>query len=540
MKYFALICTLMFTPSAFSLDEPFVLEKILNQKLPSETIVGELLVSTPNDELSNSLLDQWKSIYGPVAVKNIYHETNNKNAIYLFKISADSVKETELAATALEQMLQLDGKTSYAETNKRAYYELNPNDPFFVSTPNYHWGHENIGQDIVGMIGVADKDMDTPLAWDTTTGKSSIVIGLIDQGLAKHIDLEANVYKNPGETGLDAMGFAKETNGVDDDMNGFIDDWRGWDFYDSDNDTFPTYPVPNAGTHATHVAGVAVAVGNNGIGMTGTAWGASIFPCRASSVTGIGLLFSDIISCLDYFANFDEVKIINMSFGSSSFSQALFDAISRANDLNKLVVASAGNGATDSDITPHYPSGFALPNVVSVTAHNNQGTLAAFSNFGSTTVDFASPGDLIIVTGEDTTGVDQYYIASGTSFSSPYVDGVAALLLSVNSKIRPARMIKYFIDTVDPEGYQVVSGGRLNANGAMDKLINGVCGDVNDDGVVGILDAFITAKEVAGLPNPSMVNHHFADVNNNGSIGITDALMIAQSSAGLGVTLTCN
>ncbi|MFC2075330.1 S8 family serine peptidase [Bdellovibrionota bacterium] len=515
-----------------------------------EVVAGELLVSFSqeiadadgrlvllNEELQqeeNLELDSWNNRFGTIEIQRIHRGDENKHSpIYLLKLNVTAADETVIAAQELERVLKLEG-SHYAEPNLKYCFNYDPNDPGYAGAINYHYAHWNFGQTIDGVVGVIDKDMDTRLAWSFTTGSPNIAIGIIDQGLPYHEDLQPNIAYNLAES------FAYATDGIDNDGNGYIDDYRGWNFWNDNNNSYPIYPVPLPGTHATRVAGVAAAKGDNSIGMAGTAYDTSIFPCKGTSHTVGGIYTSKAIECLDYIALFDNVKIINMSFGGPTYSSAFYDAISRANDLGKLVVTSSGNAGANNDVLPHYPSSYLLPNVLAVGSCNNQGLLSSFSNYGATSVDVLAPGEDVITTAEDTTGIDAYFLDNGTSFAAPMAAGVAALLLSVHPDISPSRQIRYIMENVDFEGYPVLSGGRVNAYYAIQDLNNGLCGDANDDNQVTVVDALVVAKFSAGLPSHGVINHHFADVDNTGVIGIVDALKIAQNSAGLPVTLVCN
>ena len=230
-----------------------------------------------------------------------------------------------------------------------------------------------------GTSGTEDADIDAPEAWDITTGSSNVVVAVIDSGVDyNHPDLSDNIWVNtdesigdangdgfPGIKGIDddgdglidedsqdrQPGDPEYTNDLkdDDDENGYIDDIRGWDFVDKDND-----PTDSPG-HGTHVAGTIAAVGNNDEGVTGVCWTAKIMPLRFLDATGYGTVL-DEVEAIDY-AIQNGAHIINASFGSGSPSFILeYPAISSARDAGILFVAAAGNSGTDNDVSPHYPS----------------------------------------------------------------------------------------------------------------------------------------------------------------------------------------
>ncbi len=287
-----------------------------------------------------------------------------------------------------------DPGIEYAEPNFIYSLDAFPNDPEFSKL----WGLHNTGQ----LGATPGKDIDAPPAWDIATDSSGIVVGVIDTGIDyTHPDLAANMWKNPGEV---------PNNSIDDDGNGFVDDYYGYDFAtclkfnppgtvctvkkprDSD-------PMDDTG-HGTHVAGTIGAVGNNTLGVTGVSWKARIMAIKA--LTPVGGLTSDLIDAINY-ATMMNVKLTSNSWGGGGFSQLLFNAIQAARDADALFIAAAGNGGSDgigdnNDSTAHYPSSYNLTNIIAVAATGMNDDLTEFSNFGVTSVDLAAPGDLILST----------------------------------------------------------------------------------------------------------------------------------------------
>ena len=267
-----------------------------------------------------------------------------------------------------------DPDVEYAEPNYILRALLPANDPAYTS--NLLWGLNNTGLPVNGFTGTTDADIDAPEAWDITQGSSSVVIAVIDSGVANHTDLATtNIWTNTGETCGD---------GIDNDSNGYIDDCNGWNFLDNNND--PT----DYNSHGTHVAGTIAAIGNNNNGITGVMWNAQIMPLRFLGVSGAGDTAS-AISAINYAAN-NGARIINASWGGGPYSQALYDAINYARSRNVLFVAAAGNDGTNNDSTPSYPASYNLDNIISVAATTQSDTLASFSNYGATSVDVGAPG----------------------------------------------------------------------------------------------------------------------------------------------------
>jgi subtilisin family serine protease len=281
------------------------------------------------------------------------------------------LKPGETVAEAIKKYSD-DPNVEYAEPNFIVHALATPNDTSYGEL----WGLHNIGQMVNGITGTSDADMDAPEAWDITTGDSGVVIAVIDTGVAwDHPEVAGNIWTNAGET---------TGNGIDDDVNGYVDDIRGWDFVDNDND-----PMDFHG-HGTHVAGTIAGVGNNSRGITGVMWTARIMPLRFLDASGFGDT-ADAISAIDY-AVANGARVLNNSWGGSDSSQALRDAIERSNSAGAVFVAAAGNDGLDNDLNPAYPASFNVANIISVTATDQNDSLAWFSNYGATTVDVGAPG----------------------------------------------------------------------------------------------------------------------------------------------------
>lgn len=319
------------------------------------------------------------------------------------------------------------------------------------------YGLNNTGQD----GGLADADIDAPEAWGDTTGSSGTIVAVIDEGVdVDHPDLRNNIWRNADEV---------PDNGRDDDGNGYVDDVNGWDFYNDDESVYDPDPVNGSGDeHGTHVAGTIAAEGDNGRGITGVNWQARIMSLKFLGPRG-GYT-SDAVEALNY-AVANGARISNNSWGGGGFSQALSDAITRADRAGHLFVAAAGNSGVNTDNTRHYPSGYTNPNVVSVAATDRFDRLASFSNFGTSTVDVAAPGVSILSTLPNG-GYGSY---SGTSMAAPHVTGVAALLKSQNAGLDDADLKSKILKSADSKSNlegKTVTGGRLNAAGALDARVS--------------------------------------------------------------------
>ncbi len=343
---------------------------------------------------------------------------------------------------------------AYAEPNFKVQPSAVPNDP------NYRdlWGLNNASQ----TGGTPDADTDAPEAWNTTTGSFDTVVGVIDEGIdVNHPDLRDNIWTNSGEVA---------GNKIDDDGNGYVDDVNGYDFANNDATVYDPDPISGKGDeHGTHVAGTIAAVGNNGIGVAGVNWEAQVASLKFLGADG-GYT-SDAIEAINY-AVAEGMDISNNSWGGGGRSQALEDAIRRADNAGHIFIAAAGNGGADgvgddNDATPHYPAGYNLPNVVAVAATDDTDRLASFSNFGATSVDLAAPGVGIM----STLPGGRYGRYSGTSMASPHVAGVAALIESQqpgpagDAEIK-SQLLRYVDEKASLQG-EVATNGRLNALGSL-------------------------------------------------------------------------
>lgn len=292
----------------------------------------------------------------------------------------------------------------YAEPDWVISLDLLPDDPYFSSSGTW-------GQSYGDLWGPAQ--VEAPTAWDTATGVG-VTIAIVDSGIdSTHEDLAGQLWVNAGEIA---------DNGIDDDLNGHIDDVGGWDFLENDSS-----PEDTNG-HGTHVAGTAVAVGNNGVGIVGVAFGARAMAIRAFASDGTAVT-SDLVSSLMY-AGDNGADIINASW-SGTPSQALTDAIAAVRALGVVVVVAAGNDASSTaDVAPANE-----PGVITVGATGTLDNAAIFTNFGDE-VNLAAPGVDILsaksvksVSIGGVTVAGEYLRLSGTSMAAPHVAGAAAILM---------------------------------------------------------------------------------------------------------------
>lgn len=337
-------------------------------------------------------------------------------------------------------MLASDPRVEYAEPNfLRRRHAAIANDSEF----RRQWGLRNTGQaNFVagGAAGTPGADINATNAWDADgdgvadrAGRGNVTIAIIDDAFETgHPDLAANMVP-------------------------------GYDFVDNDSDP---NPGDDTESHGTAVAGAAAAVGNNGLGVAGAAWNEKIMPLR------FGFDVASQLRAFDY-ARLNGARIINASYGGPGYSRSEFDAIAELDAAGVLFVASAGNQDSNLDFSgATYPANYRVPNLVAVAASNRQDGIASFSTHGPVTVPLAAPGLQIV-----TTALNGRYTTSGingTSFSAPYVSGIAALIRdyipAASVREVKARLINAGQPGLDPTNRASArtAGGRLDAARALE------------------------------------------------------------------------
>jgi len=342
--------------------------------------------------------------------------------------------------------------------------------------PNYIYTHQATATDpkytdgsLWGMYGATTSPANqfgsgAATAWAAGhTGSASVVLGIIDEGIQfTHTDLNGQVWTNPFDP----------ADGVDNDGNGYVDDIHGWDFDGNNNTIYDGGSNGGTDDHGTHVAGTIGAKANNGAGVTGMNWSTTLISCKFLGRRG-GTT-ANAVKAVDYLNDLKSrhgmnIVASNNSWGGGGFSQALSDAVTRANTANILFIAAAGNGGSDgvgddNDAVASYPSNLPQANVIAVASITSAGAKSSFSNFGATTVDLGAPGSGIW----SSTAFNIFEAYSGTSMATPHVAGAAALYAAQNPGASAATIKAAILNSATPTTSltgKCVTGGRLNVSG---------------------------------------------------------------------------
>lgn len=288
-----------------------------------------------------------------------------------------------------------------------------PNDPYYSSTGSW-------GQSYPDLWGLKKINMEA--AWDQTTGSSSIIVADIDTGVDRnHEDLSSNMWVNTAET---------PGNGIDDDGNGYVDDYYGWDFANNDNDPMDDYG------HGTHTAGTIAAIGNNEVGVVGVNWTSKIMALKFLNSSGSGAT-SNAIKALQYAADMG-ARISSNSWGGNYYSTALDDAIKYEHDRNMIIVVASGN--SNADALNYSPA--SADYAITVAASDPNDIKASFSNWGEK-IDVAAPGVDVLSTRATTNPMctsvrtvgTNYCRVSGTSSYKEYFVKLVFLKSAVSKRV---------------------------------------------------------------------------------------------------------
>jgi len=370
------------------------------EKLASSIFSVSQAINKPTF-VKDELLLKFKEGVSAEDEQEIIKNSNIKVKKEIAKIKVKVISVPEQALEAVAKALSNNPKVEFVENNYIAQITLIPNDPEYSK----QWHLPKIS---------------APNGWNINTGSKDVIIAIADTGVdLNHVDLATKLV-------------------------------TGYNFYDNNTD------VTDINGHGTKVSGSAAAISNNGIGVTGVNWQSSIMPVKIGSPTGT-VYFSDAAEGTIYAVDHG-AKVINFSFGGSSYSTTLQNAVNYAWSKGAVIIASAGNHGTDA---PLYPA--ALDNVVAVGATDSADRLTSFSAYGSW-VDVVAPGQFIY----STINGGGYGSVSGTSFSSPITAGLAALIFAANPDLKNSdvvNLIKNNTDDLGEAGFDTYyAWGRINVD----------------------------------------------------------------------------
>lgn len=458
ISIFILIFLICSVTAIITINDKYTVHAYENQKILADDFdfSDSSVLVTMNKDVGGVNKIHKKNFFGDIAIKEITDLTYRENGANVDLNSFSQTLKLELkyndknyVLEVVEKISKLKGVESVAP-NYIGEFCATAND----SSYNNQWG-------LNGTNGI-----NVEPAWDITTGSKKVRVGVIDTGITQHTDLNANLTIG--------RGF----------LNDSTEDKHG---------------------HGTHIAGIIGAVGDNNLGISGVCKNIELVPLKISNFR-YNWYESEIIKAINYaddlWGTANQIDLLNFSGAGFSRSTELFNAFKT---FRGLIVCSAGNDGIDIDNNINYPASYKLDNVIAVGAFDSNGKRSVFSNYGKNTVDIFAPGvDILstfpqsLCTGEYVTTLkgtylacecewineqrvhnsthqaNGYHLMSGTSMATPFVTGVAALMLSYNPNLTAAQLKAAILDTVDKNSSLsklCVSGGRLNAYKALLKAV---------------------------------------------------------------------
>ncbi|MCC5639337.1 S8 family serine peptidase [Nostoc sp. CHAB 5844] len=339
--------------------------------------------------------------------------TQNEYGLHLNSSSYHQITQQRNSKTTAVKTTNYNSTNGYGLINGASAVARAAGKSTFADVPNL--GGNNWGADLVK----------APEAWAKGYTGKGVVVAVVDTGVDyNHEDLKNNIWTNTKEIA---------GNGVDDDGNGYVDDIRGWNFSDSNNNI-----IDNNG-HGTHVSGT-IAGQRNNFGVTGIAYDAKIMPVKVLNDAGSGS-YNAIANGIYYAVN-NGANVINLSLGGNFSNRNLQNAIEYASSKGVVVVMAAGN---DGGSQPDYPARYAKNSGIAVGAVDRNNNLADFSNRSGTNqlAYVTAPG----VDVYSTVPNNQYASYSGTSMATPHVAGIVALMLSANRNLTSAQVRQIITET---------------------------------------------------------------------------------------------
>ncbi|KAH8740240.1 hypothetical protein FG386_001515 [Cryptosporidium ryanae] len=456
----------------FNLDEKIneIINKVKILKEVNSGIIDNRLIlvysnNVDNNELVTKLRHRIKNLfknlfnginpmdYDKFRYKNNFEGINNNVLRYLRNLKMDIIETKDsnqlinFLKTIREQLIQFENSIQGVYLDEYIGFEekstnefINSNDNFYLNTfskrindninkNNYfddindeyyysslyskQWFHND------SKYGINSAKMWKMISELKNKGTGNIVIAVFDSGIDfEHPDLKGKIWRNFGEYNCN--------DGIDDDMNGYIDDCYGWNFVNNNK-----IPVDDNG-HGTHVSGIISGIPNSVVGISGICWYCQIMVLKVLDSRIRGLL-SGFVQAIDYALD-KGVRVSNHSYGSRSKNIELLRlAINRSEEQGMLVIVASGNfeNERNNDIVPTYPSSFKSDNIISVTSITSNGELMERATYGKRSVHVGAPGVNICSTYLN----GEYRCMDGSSFSAPIVTGIVGVLLSLYPNI---------------------------------------------------------------------------------------------------------
>ncbi len=321
-----------------------------------------------------------------------------------------------------------------------SYYELEEAEPDDLDPRQ--WYHNNTGATVDGQAGRPGADIGSLKAWDIAPGSRRRVILINDVGIyTEHVDLKDQIWVNEDEDC---------TNCIADDQNGYVDDCKGYDFADDDNNPDP-YSLPELKEngspclrwHATMIAGLAGAQGNNDAGIVGVNWNVSFMNVKKHRDSSCVSTTSRSIESVLYAAD-NGADVVSMSFSSSNYNATFEAALQEAGRKGVVAVSSGGNGGRDNDRLTRYPNEYDVDASIIVGNSSNIDALYRGANFGANSIDLAAPGTNVM-----STSIGSPYAFSfgtGSSYSAGFAAGAVTLTLSAFPMLTPVEVVKAIKD----------------------------------------------------------------------------------------------
>jgi len=347
-------------------------------------LVANAALAAKPDQAKGQILVKFKSGADAAGLDKLKNNFGASKSGDIAGLGTYIVDVPEAKKAEILKQLANNPNVEYAEPDYIA--TVFTNDTYFAN----QWGLNNTGQTINKAVGTIDADIDAPEAW-SAAGTNSVLVAVLDTGVDQnHVDLAGKITLNKNFT-----------------TSRTVDDNYG---------------------HGTHVAGIIAAKTGNGTGVAGVCPNCKIMNVKVLDDKGSGQ-YSWIANGIKYAAD-NGAKVINMSLGGTAGSQTLADAIAYAANKGVVIVAAAGNNGRNA---LNYPAAYAQ--CIAVASTNNKDIKSTFSNYGSTWVDIAAPGEYIYSTTPNHTSTlnrsgypKNYAYLSGTSMASPMVAGVAGLV----------------------------------------------------------------------------------------------------------------